>query len=99
MKKTILLTVTVMMAAPMGHANAIERACNQSDQRAATPQLCGCIGTAAQVTLNRSDQRQVAGFFRNPQRAQDMRMSDRPRDEALWDRYRAFGNAAKAMCG
>ncbi len=98
-KTSLLLAAAIAMAAPMAQANAVERACNQSDRRAATPQLCDCIGTVADMTLNRSDQREAARFFRDPQRAQDVRMSDRRSDEAFWDRYVAFGATAEATCG
>ncbi|MBO6602520.1 MULTISPECIES: hypothetical protein [Paracoccaceae] len=103
MKKSVLLLAALMMAsAPIStpaSANAIERACNQSDRRAANRQLCGCIGVVADMTLSRTDQRQAARFFSDPQRAQDVRMSDRASDEAFWDRYRSFGETAEAMCG
>lgn len=103
MKKFALVAVALMMAtapiAPPVSANVIERACNQSDRRAANRQLCDCIGTVADMTLNRSDQRQAARFFSDPQRAQDMRTSDRASDEAFWTRYRSFGDTAEAMCG
>ena len=79
-------------------ANAIERACNRSDRQGATPQLCACIAGVADATLTRRDIRVAARFFEDPQRAQDIRQSDRPRDEAFWDRYRVFGTSAERAC-
>ncbi|QBY01081.1 hypothetical protein E2K80_10365 [Rhodophyticola sp. CCM32] len=103
MKKPVLLLVVLILgSAPIGtavSANAIERACNQSNRQAASRQLCGCIGLVADMTLSGTDQRQAARFFSDPQRAQDIRMSDRASDEAFWTRYRSFGETAEAMCG
>lgn len=79
------------------HAGTIERACLKAD-RSGTRSLCGCIQNVADITLSRSDQRKAAQFFENPQRAQDIRMSDRRSDERFWDRYQEFGNAARAYC-
>ncbi|QDY70312.1 hypothetical protein FPZ52_09445 [Qingshengfaniella alkalisoli] len=80
-------------------AGPVERACNQSDRRAATPQLCSCIGAVAQQTLSHSDQRTAARFFKDPQQAQTVRMSAKNADNAFWDRYRAFGDYARSYCG
>ncbi|MEQ8366581.1 MAG: hypothetical protein RIB61_07725 [Roseicyclus sp.] len=79
-------------------ANPIERACLQSNRQAATRSLCGCIGNAAERTLNRGQMREGARFFSNPQRAQDVRQSDRRSDEAMWQAWRNFGETAEAMC-
>jgi hypothetical protein len=40
-----------------------------------------------------------ARFFANPDHAQEVRQSDRPHHEALWQAWRAFGEAAESMCG
>jgi len=80
-------------------ANPIERACNQSDRSAATRAMCDCIGNAAEQTLSGSEMRAGARFFSDPQRAQDVRQSDRRSDEQLWLSWRAFGERAEAMCG
>lgn len=104
MKTPILLFAAALMVAtaqaptPVA-ANQIERACNQSGRQQANPRLCGCIGAAARLTLNNSEQRQAARFFSDPQRAQDIRQSSRSRDSQFWARYRAFGETAEAMCG
>jgi hypothetical protein len=90
-----LASVTVPLPAA---ANPIERACNASDRAAATRSLCACIGSAAERTLTRSQMREGARFFTDPQRAQDVRQSDRRSDEALWRAWRNFGETAEAMC-
>jgi hypothetical protein len=82
----------------MASAGPIESACNRSDRQQATRSLCRCIDNVADRSLTRSEQREVAQFFSNPQRAQDVRMSSSSRDNQLWDRYRAFGVAAERSC-
>jgi hypothetical protein len=80
------------------HAGPIENACVRSDRPNVSRSLCACIQAVANQTLNRSDQRQAARFFRDPQRAQDVRMSKSARDNEFWTRYRAFGEAAELRC-
>ncbi|WP_425091237.1 hypothetical protein [Tropicimonas sp. S265A] len=87
----------VPLATGSAQAGTIERACIQAG-RAPSRSLCGCIQNVADITLSRSDQRKAAKFFVDPQRAQDVRMSDRRSDEKFWDRYQEFGNAARAYC-
>lgn len=79
-------------------AGPIESACNRSDRPQANRGLCRCIDAVADMTLTRGEQRQVARFFSDPQRAQDVRMSKSSRDNELWARYRAFGDMAEARC-
>ena len=96
-KFPVFLALFLTVGAPL-EANPIERACNGSDRSAANPQLCSCIGGVARATLSRRDMRQAARFFRDPARAEEMRMSERRSDEAFWDRYSDFGDAAAAQC-
>ncbi|MFP7672622.1 hypothetical protein ACG74X_04600 [Marivita sp. S0852] len=76
----------------------ISRACMSSDRRARNAQLCGCIQTVANQTLTRSDQRKTVRFFRDPQRAQDIKMSQTAADDAFWDRYKAFSARSERSC-
>lgn len=80
-------------------AGPIERACLNSDRRAANRQICGCIQEVADMTLRGGDQRRAARFFSDPDEAQSVRMSTTDRDNAFWDRYRAFIGAAETYCG
>ena len=94
------IVVTVLAAwAATGSADAgmIERACLASD-RPKSRTLCGCIQQAANVTLSGREQRTAAAFFDDPHRAQEMRQSDRARDERFWSRYQRFGATAEAYC-
>jgi len=96
-KFPVLVAVFLTIGAPLD-ANPIERACNGSNRSAANARLCSCIGGVARATLSRRDMRRAARFFRDPSRAEDMRMSERRSDEAFWDRYLEFGEAAEAQC-
>ena len=88
----VVVTPSVAMAGP------IDRACMSSDRKARSPRLCACIQRVADQTLSRSDQRMAAKFFRDPQRAQDIRQSDNQSHEIFWRKYRAFGETAAATC-
>jgi hypothetical protein len=79
-------------------AGPIERACNRSDRDGATRRMCSCIQSVADQNLSGGDQRRAAAFFSDPDRAQDVRVSDTARDEAFWQRYVAFGELAEAYC-
>lgn len=100
MTKTLIAAVLAATLLPVAAAEArtIERACNASDRPGATAPLCRCVQQVADNHLTRSDQRQAARFFRDPDRAQQVRMSRDERDRAFWQRYRAFAQAAEASC-
>jgi hypothetical protein len=85
------------LQATIAQAGPIESACLQSD-RGAGRSLCGCIQQVADTTLDRRDQRTAARFFKDPNRAQEVRMSKSDSDSQFWARYRQFGNAAEARC-
>ncbi|MGY6548144.1 MAG: hypothetical protein ACXIU7_03945 [Roseinatronobacter sp.] len=102
MRKTLLAVGLALLTVPalptIAHANPIENACLRSDRPQATRAMCRCVGSVAQRTLTRSEQRRAATFFRDPQRAQDVRMSRTTADRNFWARYRAFGEAAEMTC-
>ncbi len=79
-------------------AGPVSAACNASSRQAATPSLCSCIQRVADSTLRSGDQRRVAQFFRDPDKAQDVRMSRKSADDAFWERYSRFGQQAEATC-
>lgn len=101
MRYIILSVFMGVLALPVttgpADAAAIKRACLASERKA-NPRLCACIQAAADRTLTRSDQRLAASFFRDPDRAQEIRQSNRRSDEVFWKRYRAFGQTAEAFC-
>lgn len=102
MQKTLVAAVFAALLVPAlpapASASAIERACQQSGRAQATRALCRCIGSVANQTLTRSEQRRAARFFSDPQLAQDVRASREQRDREFWARYRAFGDAAEQRC-
>lgn len=100
LSRVAALTLGVALALPASSALAgpIENACLASGRQAASPQLCGCIQAAANAVLDRRDQRRAAEFFRDPHRAQVVRMSKTAEDNAFWARYREFGALAERRC-
>ena len=69
----------------------ISRACLSSDRKSRNSQLCGCIQAAADRTL-------AASFYGNPQKAQDIRQSNRTGDEIFWQKYKNYSETAEAIC-
>ena len=92
-----LSVVLGVLATPV-FANQIERACMASDRSNGDRTLCGCIQDAANLTLTAKDQKLAASFFQNPDRAQEIRASDRRSNEVFWKRYTNFGKTAEAFC-
>ena len=76
----------------------IARACMASERKARNEALCGCIQTVANQDLSGADQRMAVSFYDDPHRAQVMRQSDNPRDEAFWLRYRGYAERSEQLC-
>jgi hypothetical protein len=102
MKKSGLMALVACMvmsvSAPAMASGPIQSACLNSGRSQASRQLCGCIQQVADMTLRGSDQRRAASFFRDPERAQKVKMSKSAADDAFWERYSAFGEQAEAFC-
>lgn len=90
--------LALMMMASVASAGPIESACLKSKRQAANRSLCSCIQQVADVTLKGSDQRLAASFFKDPDRAQKVRMSQSQRDDEFWQRYKNFGQQAAQSC-
>ena len=89
----------VLISLPLlAEAGPISRACMDSGRKGASSSLCACLDRVAKGELSRRDQRKAAKFFKDPQRAQDTRQSDRPSDEAFWKRYRSYSTRAADIC-
>ncbi|OCX61012.1 hypothetical protein BFP70_16275 [Thioclava sp. SK-1] len=100
MTKTIVAAAALTFVTLLGstaYAGSIDRACKAAG-RADTSGLCSCIQQVADMTLSGRDQSRAAKFFRNPDEAQQVRMSDRPSDEDFWKRYKNFADAAQGYC-
>ena len=91
-KHLLLFVATEVSAGP------ISNACMQSNRRAANAALCGCIQTVADNTLAGADPRRAAAFFRDPDKAQKVFLSQNRADDAFWARYKAFGAQAEQSC-
>ncbi|WP_372839995.1 hypothetical protein [Phaeovulum sp.] len=52
----------------------------------------------ADQSLGNRDQRRVAGFFRDPDKAETARRSTRPDDREFWARYTDFVLKAESLC-
>ncbi len=102
MKKHLILATAISLALPFMasavQAGPIERACMRSERGSGNRGLCGCIQQVADQTLRGGDQRRAASFFKDPDRAQDVKMSKRDADDSFWERYQAFGEQAEAYC-
>lgn len=98
MLKPVVAAAAILLTAPFAVAGPIDNACVRSERGARNAALCGCIQQVADMTLSRADQRRAAGFFRNAQQAQDVRMSKRAADNQFWDRYKNFAATAEAYC-
>ena len=102
MRQMLLSAALAAFAFPLlpvaAEASAIQSACLRSDRPGVSRALCACIQQVANQHLTRGDQRQAARFFRDPDRAQQVRMSRDERDRAFWQRYRAFADSAGNVC-
>jgi len=76
----------------------IYSACRDAGRKQASRAQCGCVQAVANQSLDSSDQRRGAGFFSDPQEAQDVRTSDRAIDERFWLRWKAYGDRAAQIC-
>lgn len=100
MRYTIAIVAVLTLSSCGGGrvSGEIASACMSAGRSAATPALCNCVQRAADQTLSNGDKSRVVGFFGDPEAAQETRMSSSRSADAFWDRYRAFTNAAEAMC-
>ncbi len=96
--RIILLAAGIAVIAGAANAGVVERACLASDRSSANRALCGCIQDVADRTLTWSDQRLAAKFFKDPQKAQEVRMSKSDQSNAFWEKYKNFGATAQAFC-
>lgn len=96
--RIMIAAAAIALTAPLAVAGPIDSACVSSDRAAAKRPLCSCIQRVADQTLSRADQRRAASFFKEPHRAQEVRMSKSDTDNAFWTRYKTFASAAEAYC-
>lgn len=92
------LLLIFCLVAPSAHAGEIGNACLKSDRGRGQRSLCTCIQKVADQTLNRRDQRLAARFFKDPERAQAIRLSSSRQHERFWERYERFGQTSEKYC-
>ena len=98
MNRFLIALAALTLTAPFAVAGPIDSACVHSDRGAGNRALCGCVQQVANMTLSSGDQRRAAAFFRDPQQAQNVRMSKTGGDNAFWARYKNFAATAEAYC-
>ena len=94
----LALVMVALNSCGAGVRGDVGQACMASGRSAANPALCSCVQQAANMTLSGRDQKLAATFFEDPQRAQDVRQSDNPGNEAFWARYKVFTSNAQRIC-
>ena len=98
LNKALLGAATLALTTPFAVAGPVDSACIRTPRGAQNGALCGCIQQVANMTLSNADQRRAAGFFRDPDQAQTVRMSKSDADNAFWARYKNFAATAEAYC-
>lgn len=98
LRPAALAALVLGISATTAPAGPIESACLRSGRDAANRQTCACIQQAADMTLRAADQRRAASFFKDPEKAQKVKMSNSAADDIFWERYTNFGEAAEAFC-
>ncbi|WP_127114945.1 hypothetical protein [Shimia sediminis] len=95
-----LLAASLLISVDPAPAQAgpMSSACLKSDRKAKSRKLCRCMQSVANKELSRRDQKLAASFFSDPQKAQDIRQSDRASHEQFWKRYKTFGSKFAASC-
>ena len=93
-----LFGVLILLLCGPTWADGIRKACVASDRGQGRQTLCKCIQGVADQTLTARDKRLVIRFFKDPERAQEIRLSDRQLHEDFWERYERFGRSAEALC-
>lgn len=91
------VTYSLPQAKPFANG-PIQRACMNSDRKARSRELCGCIQAVADQTLSGGEQSRAVSFYRDPHSAQETRQSDLPADEAFWKTYTNYANTAQRIC-
>lgn len=98
LNRVILGIAVLAITTPFAVAGPIDNACVRSDRGARNPGLCSCVQQVADMSLSNADQRRAAGFFRNPDQAQLVRMDKSAAANAFWARYKNFAAMAEAYC-
>ena len=82
-----------------GASGPISRACLEADRSAANTRLCNCVQGVANAELSSADRSRLERFFKDPEFAHTIRISDTTANDAFWRRYQAFVTRARNTCG
>ena len=96
--RALLAAVSLMGCAGAASAGPVESACMASARASGNAALCGCVQKVADVTLSGPDQRLVAQFFLDPDKAERVRMDPSASANEFWQRYTQFGEKAEMTC-
>lgn len=95
--QTLALTLGLLLCTgPAWAGGAIANACQSAEGVAGG--LCDCLQEVADQTLDGGDQRRAAKLFRDPDKAEELRMADSGSAEEFWQRYTNFAATAEAVC-
>ena len=97
-KRHVIALFALCLLAEPATANPVKSACVSSERARGQQDLCSCIQRVADQTLTERDQKLVARFFKDPERAQAIRQSNSRVHEDFWERYERFGRSAEALC-
>ena len=97
--RTVYKSATPSAARPvLFAAGPIASACQSAGRKQASRSRCGCVQAVANFNLSTIDQRRGAVFFKDPQKAQDLRQSDNAGNERFWKKWKAYGADAARLC-
>lgn len=97
MRATSALAAAFIFLGTSAMAGPVGSACLNSG-RQVSPPLCACIQSVADMTLTGRDQQRAAGLFSDPEKAEEIRISDRAKNREFWARYQSFASTAGSVC-
>ena len=95
----IIVSISLIPISKIADAGEIERACHAATEATSSQDLCTCIQDVAEQRLSAREQKVIAGWLIDPDKAMTIRTSKRRHDVQLWSRYREFGSIAQDLCG
>ncbi|MEM6564353.1 MAG: hypothetical protein AAF665_07910 [Pseudomonadota bacterium] len=84
--------------APRFASGPIATACSVHNRGRPEAKQCGCIQSAANLTLSQQEQQRASRFFAEPELLQNIKLSDSPTNERFWYTWANFAETAEKMC-
>jgi hypothetical protein len=97
MRAMLALTGAMTFFATAAVSGPVGSACLNSGRSVSQP-LCACIQNVAEMTLSGSDQKLAARLFTDPEKAEEIRVSNSSRNKTFWARYQSFASTAGTLC-